>query len=385
MAPPAGARGPILVCGGAVVDCIVRPFDPAQRGASRTSLPGEGRVSLGGVGRNIAEVVVRLGGEVSLLSTLGDDNPGRNLLASCRSLGIAVAAPMSTPVPGARTATYTALLDGGGELVGAIADMSVFDSLGPDGIDSAKSELTKAGLVVCDGNLGGAALERLLHHCRGHSVPAWFEPVSVAKAERGRCPKPWHLVSPNWDELLALMGRPSHALASSIGDRLPDGVLPVLADALSSGLAEHVLLTMGPLGIVLASLDSAGISLPASREIHLAETLQNLKIDAPTIPSLGVRVERVDTSTVAPGRTWRCLWYRLLRPLDHVRDVTGAGDSLVGGAARAFAAGVPLEEALVVGMACAHLTLFSDGAVSPFLTPDVYLGLGSSQVASSRL
>ena len=81
--------GPVglLVCGGAVVDCIVRPFDSQQHGASRTSMPGEARISHGGVGRNLAEVSLRLGCAVHLLSAVGGDEPGRQLLSHCRQLG----------------------------------------------------------------------------------------------------------------------------------------------------------------------------------------------------------------------------------------------------------------------------------------------------------
>ena len=45
------------------------------------------------------------------------------------------------------------------------------------------------------------------------------------------------------------------------------------------------------------------------------------------------------------------MWYRLLRPLSAVRDVTGAGDALLAGAASAFVAGWPLEDGGGGGMA----------------------------------
>ncbi|CAE7506681.1 psuK [Symbiodinium sp. CCMP2592] len=124
MAPPEKASGGcgLLVCGGAVMDHVVRPFDSKQHGASFTSMPGEARVSPGGVGRNIAEVASRLGSPVALLGAVGDDAPGRALLHGCGERGIDVQA--LEVLEDSRTATYTALLDGKGELVGAVAAYS---------------------------------------------------------------------------------------------------------------------------------------------------------------------------------------------------------------------------------------------------------------------
>ncbi|CAE8596520.1 unnamed protein product [Polarella glacialis] len=53
-----------------------------------------------------------------------------------------------------------------------------------------------------------------LHNCRVLSTR--FEPVSVAKASRGRLSDPWHLATPNWDELLALLGRAPQSLQSAM-------------------------------------------------------------------------------------------------------------------------------------------------------------------------
>jgi len=76
----ASGNGMVVVCGGAVIDCIARPYDGTQIGASRTSLPGEAKVALGGVGRNIADVISRLGGKTQLVSVVGNDDSGRQLI-----------------------------------------------------------------------------------------------------------------------------------------------------------------------------------------------------------------------------------------------------------------------------------------------------------------
>eukprot|EP00438_Fugacium_kawagutii_P009784 Skav218805 [mRNA] locus=scaffold1140:373392:373904:+ [translate_table: standard] len=145
------SAGGLLVCGGAVVDCIVRPFDSQQHGASRTSMPGEARISHGGVGRNMAEVSLRLGCTVHLLSAVGGDEPGRQLLSHCKQLGIGV--KDVDVLESFRTATYTALLDGTGELVGAVADMAILDNIQPDRLRQRCSALEGIQLVLCEANL----------------------------------------------------------------------------------------------------------------------------------------------------------------------------------------------------------------------------------------
>ncbi|CAJ1452573.1 unnamed protein product [Effrenium voratum] len=114
------------------------------------------------------------------------------------------------------------------------------------------------------------------------------------------------------------------------------------------GLAEALLVTLGPRGCVLASADCV------PRLVQVDIDMASLVHLSPALPVLTVRLD------VSEG----LVWYRLLRPLSAVRDVTGAGDALLAGAASAFVAGWPLEEAVLAGLAAAHTTLFVDGAVA---------------------
>lgn len=353
--------GNLLVCGGAVVDCIVRPFDSSQRGASRTSMPGQARISHGGVGRNIAEVASRLGGSVRLLSAVGSDEPGNQLLHHCQELGIGVQDVV--PIADGRTATYTALLDGGGELVGAVADMAVFDALKPEAVRATCCNLEGVGLLVCDANLSSDVLQEVLQRARDARVPVWFEPVSVAKAGRGRLQQPWHLAAPNWDELLGLMGLPQRPLLTGKTEALPAQLFEAMGEALGpSALAENLLVSLGPRGCVLGCSDSSSSSTSSfirNLEINVANLVEGAK----DVPPLAIEVQKVH----AEGSKSSFLWYRLLRPLESVTDVTGAGDALLAGTAAAFVAGWVLEEAVLAGLLAAHLTLFVEGGVAPSL------------------
>jgi pseudouridine kinase len=72
-----GARGVVCV-GGATVDRIYRAQALLRLG---TSNPVTSVRSFGGVARNVAESLGRLGTEVALVSAVGDDENGRALTA----------------------------------------------------------------------------------------------------------------------------------------------------------------------------------------------------------------------------------------------------------------------------------------------------------------
>lgn len=370
MAPPAkSSKGPgLLVCGGAVMDHVVRPFDSKQHGASLTSMPGEARVSPGGVGRNIAEVAARLGSSVALLGAVGDDAAGRALLHGCGERGIDVQA--LEVLKDSRTATYTALLDGKGELVGAVADMAILDAISAESVSRRCDDLAGTSLVLCEANLSPATLEAALQSCRRQQKPAWFDPVSVAKAPRGCLSPRWDLAAPNCDELLAMLGKPPGVMLDW-EEGLPSALRAAIVEALStdSGFADRLLLSLGPRGCVLASRADVATSSSSNQREHLRDLSLDVAAmltsdDARKLPLLHLQLQE-------PLHESGCelLWYRLLKPADTVRDVTGAGDALLAGSAAAFVAGWPLEEAIVAGMVAAHATLFVDGSVSPQLHP----------------
>lgn len=106
---------------------------PFQAGAHSTS-PGTISVSLGGVGRNIAEAAHRvltaqsqgLSSATILVSPIGDDAFGRLLLDAAKRTGMRTDGLMQTAH---RSAVCNMVLDGVGSLVGGVADMDIIESL----------------------------------------------------------------------------------------------------------------------------------------------------------------------------------------------------------------------------------------------------------------
>jgi pseudouridine kinase len=226
--------------GGCVID---RSGETAERQARlHTSNIGTLVRSHGGAARNVAENLARLGVPVSLSTVVGGDEDGREALAATEAAGVDVS--RCVVLEGRRTASYTAIFGGDGELVIGLADMAIFEELG-DRIAPAEPEGAGAGtLLFLDANLPERTLAALLSACRG---PAAVSPVSVQKSRRVRD----HLelidmLFLNVYEAAALLAATPEAevlAAALVASPVPRGVLtdgPGGALAWDSGRVEHI-------------------------------------------------------------------------------------------------------------------------------------------------
>lgn len=194
----------IVVVGGANLDVKAHSTRVA---VARTSNPGSVLRSAGGVGRNVAENLARLGTEVCLVAAVGADAAGEEVLAATAGAGVDVSRVARVEHP---TGTYVAVLDADGELVVAVADMKATEALAPSDVDAAADVLGAAGLVVLDGNLRTDTLGRALEVCAAAGSRVVLDPVSVPKAAAlaGLLSSrtPLLTITPNADELAALGG-----------------------------------------------------------------------------------------------------------------------------------------------------------------------------------
>jgi pseudouridine-5'-phosphate glycosidase/pseudouridine kinase len=124
-----------MVFGSAAVDITAQSALPSDRSAQSTS-PGSVSLSLGGVGRNIAEAahrvlssVHRSQDAVQLVSTVGDDAFGRLLKEEMAQMSMRLDGLVDVD---ARTAVCNLVLDAEGALVSGVADMGIVEQL--DGI-----------------------------------------------------------------------------------------------------------------------------------------------------------------------------------------------------------------------------------------------------------
>ena len=188
-----------VVVGGVNMDIGGTPFGPL---VGQDSNPGRVRMSLGGVGRNIAHNMALLGLDVRLVTALGDDMNAQKITTSCIELGIDLAP--SLQVPGAATSTYLFLTDEKGDMELAVSDMEIYQHLTPRFLSTKEAILNNARLVVADTNIPAESLAWLAENCK---APLFVDPVSTAKAAKvqpilGRL----HTLKPNRIEAELLSG-----------------------------------------------------------------------------------------------------------------------------------------------------------------------------------
>ncbi len=166
----------VCVVGGINVDIAGTPYSAMIHGDSN---PGRVKVSLGGVGRNIAENASLLGMEVTMLTALGDDAYTPWIRSRCSAQGIRL--DLARFVPDMKNSLYVSLNGADGDLYAAVSDMEICQAVTPAYLLSAADALREADAVVADANLTAISLRFLAENCRGRLS---VDPVSVRKAKR---------------------------------------------------------------------------------------------------------------------------------------------------------------------------------------------------------
>ena len=289
-ASTAARNGTVLVIGGCNVDIAGRAALAARPG---DSIPGTVRMCPGGVARNIAENLARLGHPVRLVSALGRDAAGRWLRAKTSAAGVDVRGCVA--VPGAGTAHYLSLHGPDGALLQAVNDMAALESLAPEHLARERRHLQAARAIVVDANLRADTLAWLFS--QDLAAPVFADAVSAAKAPRLQ---PWlarlHTLKLNRAEAEAL-GAP--ALGTRAARRR-------FAAGLRRAGVQRIALSLGTGGLLLADADAQD-ERPA----------------------------------------WRA----------PIRNTTGAGDALMAGLVHAALRGWPAARAADFALGCAALTL----------------------------
>jgi len=214
------------------------------------SNPGVVRMSLGGVGRNIAHNMALLGVDTRLLTAFGDDSHAQRIAASCGELGIDVSHALK--IPGERTSTYLFIADEAGEMALALSDMDIYRHITPAYLASRAQLLQNAQLVIVDANIPAEAIQWLADHVK---PPIFADPVSTAKAERLRpVLGKLHTLKPN---------RMEGSLLSGV-EIVDEQSLNRAADALLGTGLRRVFISLGGDG-VLAADHSGRVRLPCMR------------------------------------------------------------------------------------------------------------------------
>ncbi len=230
----------ILVIGGANVDLTGTTKSIYRSGDSN---PGEVQQSAGGVGRNIAENLARLGSHVSMITVVGNDSRGSFLIDHARDAGINIQDFIQ--LPNYSTSTYLALNNANGELVGAVADMNIIGQLLPEVLVEKISRLQSASQLVVEANLHEETIEWIAE--QNFNAPIIADAVSATKAVRlvPLLPK-LSLLKVNVSEAKSILDIPEHQHIAETE----------LIDALLDRGVQTILLSLGERGVIVGNRES---------------------------------------------------------------------------------------------------------------------------------
>lgn len=298
-----GEESSMVCIGGANVD---RKAQGKQKMTLYSSNPVTIKEFSGGVARNVAENLSKLGVSTTLMTSVGNDKEGAWLLEETKSFGIDISQIWT--LPGERTGTYTALLDTDGEMIISMADMDIYDKITPSMFESSWPAIANSRAVFFDTNIPSDCINYLIERCRYEGIPLYIDPVSSAKA--GKLPGRLDgvaLIFPNREEAERLAGM-------KIAD-LDD--CETASKRIRERGVEKVVITLGNEGAFYSGERQSG---------HLP-----------------------------PFQT-------------DVVDVTGAGDAFTASVMCGLINGETITKAVQLGLSAAALTLSTEKTVSPSLS-----------------
>jgi pseudouridine kinase len=291
----------IALIGGVNMDISAHSNNVPVAGDSN---PGRVVCSPGGVARNVAENLLRLGLDARLFSVLGEDVFGQALRQAAADAGLDLSGCVT--IPGQRTATYLSLHGPDGDMGVAVNDMGILECLTPALLQSHTAVLEGAVALVVDCNVRTDVLDWIRVYWA--DKPVFAEAVSLAKCHK-LLPllNQLHMLKANRLEAQALSGRPINSPQSACD----------AARSLHQRGVRNVVISMGAEGVAWCNSVGA-VGHKAARPVHMA-------------------------------------------------SATGAGDALLSGLVYGHLQAMPLDVAVHFAMACAELTLSSTLANSPDL------------------
>lgn len=295
----------VAVIGGANIDIC---GSPGGELCMRDSNPGRVTVSPGGVARNIAENLARLGTDSRLIAAVGHDEHGNLLCEQGEAAGIDMRYVLRSDSQS--TSTYVSVLDESGDMLVAINDMSVVDEVTADRLQRHETMLRRASLIIVDTNLTGETLEYI---ARTFNEQVMFvDTVSVAKASR---------ITPVLDKVHTLKATRAEAGALCGVDSPRDRQLPGIANRLHERGVMRVFISLGADGVFYSCEGEQGIEKAKSSAIN-------------------------------------------------VQNASGAGDAFVAGIAFAWLQDWPLKKSVRFAISAADIALSHPATINPALTAD---------------
>lgn len=330
-----------VVIGGTNVDFIAKAANENLVLGGQTN-PGRVYQTFGGVGRNLADALSRLGTDPLFISAVGSDRLSESVLRYCSHMDLRGI----NRLQGHSTATYCAFISDRGELSLGLGDFDIHQQITERHLSGFEEQIRSAALLCIDGNVPVSAIQYACGIAKQCCVPVCYEPTDEGKASKPFLSDTWKALtytSPNLLELRAM----NQSLGNTVPQDLPtslDGILEA-AVTLTRPLLEHlhcVVVTLGAHGVLLCGRRSGSQSVslrPGFREEDPRGDLYAAHYPAAPIPS------------------------------QEVMNVSGAGDSLMAGIIAGIISGWDTDTSVRLGLLCARLSLRSQDPISQHITP----------------
>lgn len=298
-------EAPVLIIGGSGVDIVGRLKSELKAGMSN---PANIRISFGGVSRNVAENLARLGKQVRLITAVGEDELGDRLVEQIKAVGVDVSGIMRAHEH--NTGIYLGVINPGGMLHFALDDINATGAITPEYVHLHEDLFRQASLVFIDANLPPKTLRTVFALAGKARLPVCADPTSTSLAKRlqAHLPRLW-MITPNDNEAAILCDREFQA------SNLPEAI--DAAKCLVSQGVALALISLARFGVVYATSATSG-HVPAIRT--------------------------------------------------KIIDPTGAGDALTATVIFSLLNEIPLDDAVRLGVTAATLTLQHRETVIPDLS-----------------
>jgi pseudouridine kinase len=296
---------PVLAIGAANIDIIGVLDGEFHPGMSN---PAHIRFSFGGVARNVAENLARLGHPVRFISAIGEDEYGVKLLERIQDAGVDVSAVICSSQ--ISTGSYIGVINSEGELQLAMDDMDAIREISSLYLRNRYQLFKQSSLLFIDANLPRKTLRSAISLAQRAKIPIFADPTTTLLAHRfSPYLDRFHLLTPNIYEAAFFCNQtfdPSDSLQAQEA-----------AKHLVAQGVDIAIVTLAEFGVCYATSETSGY-----------------------IPAI-----RTD-----------------------IVDPTGVGDALSATVIFALLNDIPIDDAVRLGVSAASLTLRHRGAVLPDLS-----------------
>lgn len=165
----------VLIIGGSNIDYIGKSIAPVK---GRDSNIGDINISFGGVGRNIAENLARLGSCVTFITSIGSDALGQEMLKELKKININVIMPDGIN----KTSGYMAIHNNQGEMVLGLCSQEIGKYITLDYLKENEKLIDSFNYIFLDTNLELDAIDYLTKRFNNKII--FLDVISTTKGKK---------------------------------------------------------------------------------------------------------------------------------------------------------------------------------------------------------